>query len=72
MLIFGPKTQLSLIFLGVLHIPIIRSIQKEFENKSKKCILFCHNDITKAYKMYNLKIGKLIMNIDYQFLDNES
>ena len=60
-------------YFGVLHIPIYqRSIKKKFDNKSEKCIFIGYSDVTKVYKLYNPKIGKLIVSRDVQFLENES
>ena len=52
--------------------PYTKGAQKKKTNvKSEKCIFICYSDVTKGYKLYNLEIGKLIVNRDVQFLENK-
>ena len=67
-----PKVFFLRIFrcISYSHIPMEHS--KKFDDKSEKCIFIGYSDITKDYKLYNPKTGKLIVSRDVQFLENES
>ena len=51
--------------------PYTKGAQKKNDDKNEKCIFICYSDVTKGYKLYDLEIGKLIVNRDVQFLENK-
>ena len=69
---YKPEIFFFRIFWCITYSHIPKEHKKKFDNKSEKCIFIGYSDVTKVYKLYNPKIGKLIVSRDVQFLENES
>ena len=52
------------------HIP--DELRRKLDKKGQKCILVSYSEDTKAYKLYDPVIRKVIISRDVQFVENES
>ena len=52
------------------HVP--NELRKKLDNKGQKCIFVSYSKDTKAYKLYDPVIRKVIISQDVQLVENES
>lgn len=60
------------VFGCVAYAHVSDELRKKLDSKGEKCIFFGYNDESKAYKLYNSSIKKVIINRDVQFIEEES
>ena len=56
-------------FVAYAHVP--DELRKKLDKKGQKCIFVGYSEDTKAYKLYDPVVRKVIISCDIQFVENE-
>ena len=60
------------VFGCVVYAYVLDELRKKLDNKGEECIFFGYNDESKAYKLYNPLIKKVIINRYVQFIEADA